>query len=72
MDNIVRGLEEIELTEAELEVIYGAGMENEGFEGLNNILCHGGTTHINFTGTSDFTKTCTDKFSILTTLTVGP
>jgi hypothetical protein len=69
MDNIVRGLEEIELTEAELEVIYGAGLEHEGFEGLNDILCRSGGTSFTFAGTSFFTSTCHDSFSISASLT---
>jgi hypothetical protein len=69
MDNIVRSLEEIELTEAELEVIYGAGIDGDidGFRVLGGIPS--GTTRLNIDGTSFFTATCVDRFFVHTTIT---
>ena len=76
MDNIVRNLEEIELTEAELETIYGA-TQGGATEGLNDVkdldglFCHTGTHFVNINGTSFFTSTCNDSFILNTTITVG-
>ena len=72
MDKIVRNLEEIELTEAELETIYGAtGGELDTVKGLDGLFCHTGTHFVNINGTSFFTSTCNDSFILNTTITVG-
>jgi hypothetical protein len=71
MDNIVRSLEEIELTEAELEVIYGAMEDVDGFKSIDGFFPFfpAGTTHFNIDGTSHFFKECVDNFFVHTTAT---
>ncbi len=71
MDNIIRNLEEIELTEAELETIYGAQGELEGLKGIDGLFCRAGTHSINVTGTSAFSSTCSDNFSLLVTVSIA-
>ncbi len=76
MDKIVRNLEEIELTEAELETICGATGECAGecglekVRGLEGLFGQTGTHTINITGTSFFTSTCNDFCNVLVTVTV--
>ncbi len=55
MDNIVRNFEEIELTEAELEVIYGA----QGCVSLDDVsgLFNMSGTYVALLGTSTLTTT---------------
>jgi hypothetical protein len=65
MDNIVRSLEEIELTEAELEVIYGAAQETlEHLRTLENIEAAGGTSLVRVTGTAVDTDILSAVFTV--------
>jgi hypothetical protein len=52
MDNIVRSFEEIELTEAELDAIYGA----QDAQGVSDLFDHSGTQVI-FAGTTNVVTT---------------
>ena len=48
MGNIVRDFEEIELSEAELETIYGAtGGDMDALKGFDKLFCGAGTHSIN-------------------------
>jgi hypothetical protein len=52
MDNIVRSFEEIELTEAELDAIYGA----QDAQGIGDLFDRSGTQVV-FTGTTNVVTT---------------
>jgi hypothetical protein len=62
MDSIVRNFEEIELTEAELEVIYGAGDVTDIWDPHTQAVFTGGITVTSYDqiGTVAFGSTVTD------------